>query len=199
MNFVDHLEGLGMLAAFCVYLFIEIKKKIALKKHTVEESVIVNERIFPILWRTLIEYRAIRLYVAQFHNGDIFYTGQSIQRNTITHEVYLKGVQSIKATVDNQMISNVMHQTVREIREDGHWGFDDINEIDIGMATDELFENATINGVKAAHFFRITDKHDKTVGVLIFHWNFKYALDIMAINKIKAEVKILENIFEDAR
>lgn len=196
---IDHYEGIMALAMFTVYLYIEFKKRIAKRKKTVEESVLVNERIYPILWRMMIDYRAIRVCISQFHNGDFFYTGQSIQRNTMTHEVYLKAIGSIKHTIDNQLISNPMHKIVSRIRDTGYWAFSNVDSVDMGIATDELREKCELYSIKSASFFRITDKNDKTVGVLMVHWNIKESLDIHEVNKIKAEVKSIENIFEDAR
>lgn len=199
MEYIEHVDTIVLLGGLLVFVYNKIRNK--KKPQTVESGVALNEKIYPLLWRLTMDYRAVRATIIQFHNGDFFYTGQSIQRNTMTHEVCYTGIPPIKAQMDNQLISNLMHAILKNLYPHGRWGFDDPETADLNseMAMDELNSMCSLQKIKSAHYFRITDKNDRTVGILCLHWNFKMPLDSMAMEEIMTRVRLIENHFEDAR
>lgn len=61
------------------------------KKH-LKESIEVGNKIEEVLRRICLQTGADRAYVFQFHNGQYFYTGNSIDKMTNTHEYALEGI-----------------------------------------------------------------------------------------------------------
>lgn len=62
------------------------------KKKTLKEDLESSEKIIRILQNIEVDYDADRVLVYQFHNGEYFYTGHSIDKMSNTHEVVSKGV-----------------------------------------------------------------------------------------------------------
>lgn len=62
------------------------------KKKTIKEEIETAEKVNRVLDKLLQDTDGDRAYVFQFHNGDYFYTGNSIDKMTNTHEVTAKGI-----------------------------------------------------------------------------------------------------------
>lgn len=75
-----------------VSLFKEVFSWFTKKKKTIREEIEAAEKVNKVLIKLIEDTGADRAYVFQFHNGDYFYTGNSIDKMTNTHEVTAKGI-----------------------------------------------------------------------------------------------------------
>lgn len=62
------------------------------KKKTLKEDLDSSDKVNLVLTSVIEDYSADRALVFQFHNGEYFYTGHSIDKMSNTHEVVSKGV-----------------------------------------------------------------------------------------------------------
>jgi hypothetical protein len=75
-----------------VVLIKEVFLWLTRKRKTIKDSIEIGNKIDRILEDLRNETGADRAYVFQFHNGSYFYTGNSIDKMTNTHEKVGKGI-----------------------------------------------------------------------------------------------------------
>lgn len=75
-----------------VVLIKEVFLWLTRRRKTIKDSIEIGNKIDQILDNLMEETGADRAYVFQFHNGSYFYTGNSIDKMTNTHEKVGKGV-----------------------------------------------------------------------------------------------------------
>lgn len=203
MSWFDFLQAIGFVGGLIIYLYYEFKKRRRKLRQNVDNVVALNDRLYPILWQLLVEYRAIRVSIMQFHNGEVYYTGQSIQRNTMTHEVCGPDIAPVKPQFDNRLTSNVIHHVIKMTRDTGHWGFASLDQFQLNMQRDNDEADFRLEcrqyNIRSAQWFRITDKNNNVTGLMSIHWNLIQPLDVLAIKNIIHDVNVLENIFEESR
>lgn len=62
------------------------------RKRTIKDSIEIGNKVDKVLDKLLEETNADRVFVFQFHNGSYFYTGNSIDKMTNTHERCSPGI-----------------------------------------------------------------------------------------------------------
>lgn len=75
-----------------VLLFRELFLYFSKRKRTIQDSIEIGNKVDKILDVLIEDTGADRAYVFQFHNGSYFYTGNSIDKMTNTHEKVVTGV-----------------------------------------------------------------------------------------------------------
>lgn len=140
---------------------------------TFEKTWILNEELYPIMWGLLVEYEAIRVFIIQFHNGDKFYSGQSIQKMTCSHEVKKPREKGVKQSIIGVPVDGETHNILSKIRSE------EIYEVeDAGTVQDiDLKERFSYLGVKSKYCFGIHDSSGRIVGVLYMHFGRKGGLE----------------------
>lgn len=79
------------------------------KKKTIKEEIASAEKVNRLLDALIRDTGADRAYVFQFHNGDYFYTGNSIDKMTNTHESVRKGISREQISCMGMMVSPFRH------------------------------------------------------------------------------------------
>jgi hypothetical protein len=107
----NHNHLMELLGAFLtgvvgpvMYLLISkyMQKEKDKKRDRVKENIVSVSLISDELEQIREEYKADRVWIAQFHNGGNFYpTGKSIQKFSIFYEVTKAGVSSVSHTFNN--------------------------------------------------------------------------------------------------
>jgi hypothetical protein len=107
----NHNHLMELLGAFLtgvvgpvLYLLISkyMQKEKDKKRDRVKENIVSVSLISDELEQIREEYKADRVWIAQFHNGGNFYpTGKSIQKFSIFYEVTKAGVSSVSHTFNN--------------------------------------------------------------------------------------------------
>ena len=107
----NHNHAMELLGAFLtgvvgpvLYLLISkyLQKEKERKRDKVKENITSVSLISDELEEIREEYKADRVWIAQFHNGGNFYpTGKSIQKFSIFYEVTKAGVSSVSHTFNN--------------------------------------------------------------------------------------------------
>jgi len=72
-----------------------------------------NEEIYPIMWSILTEVKgARRVGITQFHNGGKFFSGSSINRMTMTHEVTRSKIAHVSKSLKDVIITRPFSITI---------------------------------------------------------------------------------------
>jgi AAA+ ATPase superfamily predicted ATPase len=178
---VAFLTGVaGPVLIVLVKNYLDKKKKPA---DMVEKALEVSKLVTDKIEHIKDEFKADRVWVAQFHNGGHFYpTGRSIAKFSIFYETVNSGVSSIQSNFQNIPV-NLFSKSINELLEN------DIIEIsdfkDEKIATFGLKYIAEEHGCKSGYFFAIKTIDGKFIGYLgIGYTKRKHKLDIESINHI---------------
>ena len=87
-----------------VYTFQDVIVK-QLEKDPIPTQVQASTNINKQLGEVMIESKASRVYVFQFHNGITFYTGQHAQRFSCTYEMVAEGISREAENLQNLQVS----------------------------------------------------------------------------------------------
>ncbi len=192
----DAIDGLIVVTLFIGYgidkirIYFRNKRKKKTLGH-LDLNTAIDSAIYPILWDLLGRFGAGRVYIVQFHNGSNFYTGQSIQRKTVSHEVAIR-LPKLKMNFDNVLISEMTHKMLREMMFGDYFHVDSIYDL---KADEDLSDWMNVYGAQALYHFRLVDKFNNTVATLNMHWNSTNPLKPMDVDYILQAKKAIESIF----
>jgi hypothetical protein len=191
-NIIKEWAAVGaVFGAFCYGLYKKIFKK---KYPTIDSDVKFSLPIYIILNDLLLYILATRCFINQFHNGNEFYSGQKIQRLTISHEKCRPGVAPLKPYHDGILVPIEVHkviETMSRTHKDWYWI---ANREDIRIESPELYEWMRTYDTIALLYFRLIDKRSsETIGLLGFTFNHRFRLDedvdVLEIRKRKKEIE----------
>lgn len=174
------------------------KQKTEKVHSNIEGDVKFSIPIYDIITNILFDYPATRAFIKQFHNGNKFYSGQHIQRLTISHEKVKPGVKPLRPYHDGILVSPEVHDIIKEMdRNHRDWYFCS----DIEKAQPDLFRWMQSHDSRAILYFRLYDKKtEETIGLLGLTFNHKFKLDeisdVLDITKRKKELETEFNKLE---
>lgn len=189
---IKEWAALGVLVGAAAYGFL---KNLFKKKHpTIDKDVKFSAPIYDILVEILFKMPATRTFIKQFHNGSAYYSGQKIQRLSVSHEKCRPDVPPIKKYHDNIQVPTEVHDiisTMDEQHKDWFWSGDH------GTIEEKFPELETwfkSYDVKAVLYFRLYDKKSgETIGLLGVTFNHMFRLDkvsdILYLSKKKKEIE----------
>jgi hypothetical protein len=197
---MQYLDIIVIATGAILYIFNEIRKELRLKKtaqrHTsLDENIDIDGKIYPILWDIMVTYGAMRVYITQFHNGSNFYTGQSIQRKTVSHEVGQRLIKKIKDFYDNVLISEMYHRILLDMKKGDYFLVPNKQVIQLD---EDLHEWMNLYEVESLYYFRIIDKATQhTVATLNIHFDRPDPLTPIQVQELMETKKRLESIFDE--
>lgn len=131
----------------------------------VVETLNVSRLIRDTLNQLLEDWGANRVFIAQFHNGGKFYTGQSMQKLSVVYEEHTPGTYPMIRVMQNVPLSTCLY--VKDII-DNKYAIDDVSEITDIVSKTFYFEF----GVKSAIGLPLYSG-ERVIGVLILHYTDK--------------------------
>jgi hypothetical protein len=136
------------------------RKKPDIIKETLKECELIVSKIEHIK----DEFKADRVWVAQFHNGGNYYpTGKSMAKFSIVYEVVNVGVTSIQSNFQSIPV-NLFSRSINQLLENDAILIPDFK--DETIATYGLKYIAEDTGCKSGYLFSIKSIDDKFVGIL---------------------------------
>lgn len=192
MNIKEWIEAGVWAAAFLIYLFTKIFKK---KLPNVErESKEVDNPIYDRLYELLFSYNAFRAYILQWHNGTKYYSGQHIQRMTMSHERNRPGFKSIKTEHDSIQIPVEIHEAMRDMKRGVYYCENRDLIID---SKPDLYNWMRTNGASALIYFTLVDtKTREPIGLLGLNFNHTRPINDPQIAEILQFKRKFEVIFD---
>jgi hypothetical protein len=142
------------------------KKKDPFVSAVNESNIVCNE-----LDRLLIEYSADRIWIAQFHNGGVYYpTGKSIQKFSIFFEVTKNVKDAIKMTFQNIPV-NLFSKFLGKVLHDDFISIPDYK--DDAVETYGLKYVAEEHSSKSSYLFSIRTMDDRLIGIMAVEYTSK--------------------------
>lgn len=203
MNFKDVLDTGAIIGVALVYVLNEVRKILARRKKKrsvgIDKNMIIDSQVYAMIWPIMIQYKAIRVFLTQFHNGSMFYTGQSIQRMTVSHEVLYDSrvLASVKRNNDNVLVSELDHRILTDIKKGDYYWVHNVDELRGDQFKEVIADWMDVYGTKSMYVFRICDKKNhETVATLSLHFNFTDGLSDIGIGQLMELKKQIEAIFD---
>ena len=188
-----------LIAGGAIWAFWEFVKMYRIRKHRkkspVETDSKITSKIYAALWPLQGEYRALRVYIIQYHNGDRYYSGQSIQRASVTHEVVSPGESSanhVKANNQNISISTRLHQINIELARTGIFRID----LKEQCKEEEMQQWLSVYGVESLFYVKLANERNQIIGMLCIEWGEPNAIDGRAPHILEYK-KQIETIFNE--
>jgi len=125
---------------------------------------IINEMLHSIL----NEFSADRTYLLQFHNGGKFYTGNSIQKLSCSHEVVNEGVKAKQHELQNVLISSIPYYLDRVINNEA------LFKVAEEIESYSLKALCEIHGIKSMIGIPIYNENN-LIGIFGMEWVKNYA------------------------
>lgn len=145
-------------------VFITIKQLVVWgykRKKTLKEDLESSEKIIKVLGQILSDFDADRSLVFQFHNGEYFYTGHSIDKMSNTHEVVSKGVSREQINSSN-IFTSPFRGMMRDLLNEDVVVYSDVEGMD-DYNTKVFFSE---RGAQSVAMTLLRDKVDRPVGML---------------------------------
>jgi hypothetical protein len=190
-----------LIAGGAIWAFWEFVKMYRIRKNRkrspIETDSKITSKIYSMLWPLQGEYRAMRVYIIQYHNGDKYYSGQSIQRASVTHEVLTprnvdKSVKSVKVNNQNVSISTRLHQINVELSRTGIFRLDMKEQ----CKEQEMQSWLDVYGIESLFYVKLTNQRSQIIGMLCIEWDEPNAIDGRAPHILEYK-KQIETIFNE--
>lgn len=153
---------------------------------TVEKA----EKIRNVLDFIKSRYKCSRVSITQYHNGGKFYTGASMQKMTMTFDVYDYHLRSIRREYENRILSDEDHDLIRKLLRFGIERIDYVNK----MPDCEMKYLATSNNIRSIYIFLLRDSKHQPIGALNIHFTISEGLNSNDITEIKGKIVQIQNL-----
>jgi hypothetical protein len=154
----------GVLGPVLIMVIKYIIDKKSKKKDMIADACEVSGAVVNKIDEIKEEYRADRVWVAQFHNGGHFYpTGKSIAKFSVFYETVEVGTSSIQSNLQNIPV-NLFSKSINHLLKDELICIPDFK--DDTAATYGLKYFAEDNGTKSQYLFAIRSIDGKFIGIL---------------------------------
>lgn len=170
-------------------------KNIFKKKHpNISSDIKFSIPIYNILNDIIIDLKATRAFIKQFHNGNEFYSGQKMQRLTISHERCAPRVAPLRPYHDGILVPAEVHDIFNEMDTNHKEWFWCSDVSTIITTLPELFQWMKSHDVVSVLYFRLRDKKTgDPIGLLGITFNYRFRLDeisdILELTKKKKEIE----------
>lgn len=141
------------------------------RKKTIKEELESAEKVNSILETLIEDTGADRAYVFQFHNGDYFYTGNSIDKMTNTHEAVSRGISREQISCMGIMVAPFRYLVSGMLSKDV---FEVPSVSDLDQYNTKIFLSE--RGAKSTYLVIMEDNTKKPVGFI--------GLDFVKDNKV---------------
>ena len=179
----------GPILVHFIQLATNKKSNTDLIKESLETNVLVENKLESIKE----EFKADRVWVAQFHNGGHFYpTGKSIQKFSMFYETVSLGTNSIKMNFQNIPVS-LFSRSINQLSENNEISIPDFKD-----KTSEAYGLQYISdqtGCKSAYLFAIRTIEGRFIGIAgIDYVHRKHKLDDEQIVHLSLEVSTIGGV-----
>lgn len=158
-----------------------LKEKNILKEHSKR-----NQNVYAALKYTMGKSNADRVYVYEFHNGDVYYSGGSQQKFSCSYEEVKEGISSEAQNSQNFRVSNFHHFIDRLINEEG-FCCDTVDAIE-----DVTFKHLLQDrGVKSFYAVPIKTLSGKIIGLLGIDYVKKEREECANLNELRTQANII--------
>ena len=154
-----------------INLFTEI-----LRRKPLQKKLTVQSEIGTILEGIRDTHKFDRVYLIQFHNGNKFYTGESVQKMTTSYQVVCKGISTYKL---DAALTSLWYNPIKDMLGDGF----NVQNI-LNYRCTATVSKLTAHGVKSCAWVPIYQKNN-LVGILgVEHVKAQRTIDINPLKNL---------------
>jgi GAF domain-containing protein len=174
---LEHLKELiitiisliGSLAAIYLKHLIDVKKANTVHKDPVIVSIEEQELIYGRLVEVMDRLYADRVYIIQFHTGNLFQSNKKMQSYSITHEVVAAGTSRYIPYGQSILLSQY-YSTFQKVLKENRAFYPDVEKMEEIDAT-----KATLigRGIQSYYGVIIRDLNENVIGMLIVNFVHK--------------------------
>jgi hypothetical protein len=182
----------GAIIAFAIYYLINLLIKKYGKNNSLKQSNILASKIYPILWKALNTFRASRIYIIEFHNGEKTYSSQHIQKMTAMYEVNIEHVEKVSSKLKDIIVDENTHTIISLLRTNEAFELRDNNH----PLYERFVVDMTIYNYKSFIVVPLRNRVGNISGIMYFHFmteNWLNEFDKAKIQLIKNELQNLIN------
>jgi hypothetical protein len=184
---VASVSGLFLVLSKLVEVWLSGRLK---SKNTLADAVDKAGKIYPILWELVNEFHPKRVAIFQFHNGGHYFSGESIQRMTMTYEVNQTSVRSAKADFQSVIISGSYYIGLRDLLDNHMVYYPDVSE----MRDSDLRSLLTYYRSKGFFATAIFDNKEQLVAVLTMCFDKTSPLPPEAVAGVLVKKQNIQNL-----
>lgn len=145
------------------------KKKKYSKNNNIKNVVDFDVKIYEKLVECRVNYRADRCSFFQFHNGEIYFSNNSILKLSLTHETTSEGTTEIRKIFQNSLVSKYPKFMKKLLLEDviSYNISDEITD-------DELSNELQYHGIDTFYYVKVLNKQKEIIGFLFLGFTRKH-------------------------
>lgn len=194
---INHLGSILVILFLAIIKAIEtIKKRKKSSPKTLAESNEFNEVIYPVLWNTLLKFRAIRNCILQFHNGERYVSGGHVWRVTMTHEVVNPDIPKIRMSVQGLNMPAWVDKIYSYLRRgNNHYYIEDTSKDSSDNGIQEIHDQLKSYGCKSALFLPIYSNTGEVIAIKMLQFNYGRPLNDGLIRMIMNYNNEVQNLF----
>lgn len=181
------ISAIATLAAtFCSIWLRQRYERKQKEKNILHEHAKRNKNVYTALEYLMEKLKGDRVYVYEFHNGDIYYSGGSQQKFSCTYEEVKEGISSEAHRSQNFRVSN-FHYFVERLIGDKGFCCPTINDI-----KDVTFKHLLQDrGIKSFYAVPIKTLEGKIIGLLGVDFVKKEKSDCVNIEFLRQQARIV--------
>jgi len=181
------ITALATLGATVLSLWLRQKHEHRLKeKNILHEHAKRNQNVYAALSYTMETFKSDRVYVYEFHNGEVYYSGGSQQKFSCTYEEVKEGISSEAHHSQNFRVSNFHYFIDQLIKEKG-FCCDSVDGVE-----DVTFKHLLQDrGVKSFYAVPIKTLSGKIIGLLGIDFVKEERSDCLSIDALRRQAAII--------
>lgn len=142
-----------------------LEEKLKPHRYNFEAGVKLSATVNESLLRLRLQMKADRATIMLFHNGGTYYTGEPMQKMTMSHEKVKTGIQNIRKDFAG-VPASIYDYVLEKLLVDKYVTFPDVNDIE-----DDTFRNsAKYYGNKSIYFYNLYDMNEVWKGFLTLEY-----------------------------
>lgn len=156
------------------------------EKNVLHEHARRNQNVYVALKYTMEVFEADRVYVCEFHNGEVYYSGGSQQKFSCTYEEVKEGISSEAHNSQNFRVSNFHYFIEGLIKEKGFCCDS------VGAVEDVTFKHLLQDrGVKSFYAVPIKTLSGKIIGLLGIDFIKESRNECVNLSRLKRQASII--------
>jgi hypothetical protein len=196
MNLADLIQNGVIVGTALLWILNKLHERKKKAFMGLDKNLGIDSQIYSVLWDLKDEYLPFSIFITQYHNGSKFYTGQHIQRKTVSHEKTSRFYRKVKDYNDNVLLNQTDHKILVDVQKCEYFWVND-REDNVIKIDEDIIDWMKLYNAQSMYVFRITDKQtNQTVATLHMLWDKKNPIGETQIYEIQETMKKFEAIFD---
>jgi hypothetical protein len=161
------IDNIGCVIFIFIFLFNKLINKLKskyLKKNHIKEDVERISNIYERLIKCRLYFNASRITITQFHNGEKYYSNNSILKMSITHESDDDGVSRVINSYQNILVSKY-NKFIESLLREEVLSYRIVSELNT-THEDDMVLDLKVSGTEAFYAIKLLSKNGDIIGFI---------------------------------